>query len=720
MQSLNDPQKEAVETTEGPLLVLAGAGTGKTKVLTSRIAYIISNSLAYPSQILAVTFTNKAAREMQNRVNDMIASDGLNIGTFHSISTRILRSHIHLLDNAMNRNFNIIDQDEQIKLVKNIALQRNVDVKKYPPKLLHIIISKWKDQGITPEKINNSDTKSYESQIAHIIYQKYQQDLQESNVADFGDLLLYCNQLLINHPEILRYYQDKFKYILIDEYQDTNAVQYVWARMLASGHKNICCVGDDDQSIYSWRGAEVKNILRFEKDFPNAKIIKLEQNYRSSSYILKAASSIIKNNKNRHQKNLWTEKPSEEKIKIISCWNDKEEARFIATQVGNILNSGKYQANQIAILVRAGFQTRAFEEVFISNAMPYQIIGGLRFYERMEIRDLLAYIRLSINKNDNLAFERIINVPKRSIGNATLKRIKDYANINAISAFTALEKMLEHDEVKGKTKENLQHFVNLINQAYLGYEKDSAFDVTKFILNESGYLLALKEDKTEESRSRIENINEILKAIDEANNINEFIEHASLVMDNEVLESDFGGTIKIMTLHAAKGLEFDLVFLPGWEEGIFPHQKSLLEQGEKGLEEERRIAYVGVTRAKRELFITYAESRRVFAEILHSLPSRFLAEIPAEICLKISSSNQLNYLGSKHSFYFQNNNASAKTAQSIKTTTIQQLSEKRPGNKVNHKKFGNGIIVRKNGDNLDIVFEETGLKTIKENYVELI
>ncbi len=721
MQPLNPLQKEAVETTEGPLLVLAGAGTGKTKVLTSRIAYIISNNLAYPSQILAVTFSNKAAREMQNRINEIIASDGLNIGTFHSISTRILRSHIHLLDNGMNRNFNIIDQDEQIKLVKNIALENNIDIKKYSPKLLYVIISKWKDQGVIPKKISSSDITTPESQLAYLIYQKYQKILKESNVADFGDLLLYCNQLLINNPEVLKYYQSQFKYILIDEYQDTNAVQYVWARMLASDHKNICCVGDDDQSIYSWRGAEVKNILRFEKDFPNAKVIKLEQNYRSCSHILEAASSIIRNNKNRHHKNLWTETQTQEKIKIISCWNEKEEARFVANQVGKYINSKQYSAGQIAILVRAGFQTRTFEEVFISNAIPYQIIGGLRFYERMEIRDLLAYIRLAINKNDNLAFERVINVPKRSIGNATLKKIKDKAADYSVAAFSALEKMIENNEVKGKTKENLQHFVILINQASLRYTSESPFEVIKFILEKSGYLAALKEEKTEESKGRIENINEMLKAIDEAGNINEFVEYVSLVMDNDMLESDYGGTIKIMTLHAAKGLEFDIVFLPGWEEGIFPHQKSLLEQGDKGLEEERRIAYVGITRAKKELFITYAESRRIFAEILNSIPSRFLTEIPAEICLKISSSNQLNYLSSKHSFYFKNNtppNTYGPT--SSKLNPKNHSNEKRPGNRINHEKFGNGIIIRKNGDNLDIVFEKWGLKTIKESYIKLI
>ncbi len=713
MDILNLPQQEAVETTEGPVLVLAGAGTGKTKVLTSRIAYIIENNFAYPSQILAVTFTNKAAREMQERVNNLIPSEGLYIGTFHSIATRILRSHIHLLDNGMDRNFTIINQDDQIKLVKNIATQINIDIKKYPPKLIYSIISKWKDQGIKPDQINDSDVTNYEGRIAKDVYFQYQKQLQDSNVADFGDLLLYCNQILINNPEILEYYQDKFKYILIDEYQDTNSVQYIWARMLASKHKNICCVGDDDQSIYSWRGAEVKNILRFEHDFPSAKIIKLEQNYRYSSYILKAASCVISHNKNRHAKNLWTQREKEEKIKIVACSNEKEEARFVGSTVTNFLKSNKYLVNQIAILVRAGFQTRAFEEVFISNALPYQIIGGLRFYERMEIRDLLAYIRLSVNKNDNIAFERIINVPKRSIGDVTLKKIKNKALENGISAFNALEMMLKELEFKGKVQESLAHFVALINKAFDGYKDQKPYDVTKRILEESGYLQSLKEEKNDESRARIENINEMLRAIGDSGSINDFIEHASLVMDNEVLESDFGGTVKIMTLHAAKGLEFDLVFLPGWEEGIFPHQKAILEQGIKGLEEERRIAYVGITRAKKELFITYADSRRVFNEYSKSVPSRFLLEIPDEICHKISMMNKLNYLGSKHNFYFSNN-------QQFRKNSAEKFLDKRPGSKVEHAKFGQGIVVKKIGDSLDIVFEKNGFKTIKEDYVTLV
>lgn len=729
MQSLNSAQQVAVETIDGPLLVLAGAGTGKTRVLTQRIAHIITGGFARPDQILAVTFTNKAAREMFDRVNLLVDSLGLNIGTFHSICTKILRSHIQLLGNGMNRNFTIIDQDDQIKLIKNIAAELSIDIKKFPPKLLHVIINKWKDQGLFPERISKADLRNQEAELAFSVYKLYQQRIRESNNADFGDLLMYCNQMLMEHPDVLEHYQEKFRYVLIDEYQDTNTVQYLWARMLAGKHKNICCVGDDDQSIYSWRGADVRNILRFEKDFPNATIVKLEQNYRSKAHILQAAAAIISHNLNRHEKKLWTDQACSDKVNIVSCWNDKEEARFVASMVGSYMKAGTFKASQIAILVRAGFQTRAFEEVFISNAMPYQIIGGLRFYERMEIRDLLAYIRLSLNKNDNLAFERIINVPKRSIGDATLRKIKDVALERNISAFFALELMLEDGGLKGKVGESLNEFTKLINQAAVSYQSSSAFEVTKFLLEKSGYLPFLKEQKTDESRARIENLNEMLKAVDEAGDINQFIEHASLVMDNEVMESDFGGTVKIMTLHAAKGLEFDLVFLPGWEEGIFPHQKALVEQGEKGLEEERRIAYVGITRAKKELYITYAEKRRVFAESVYSLPSRFIAEIPANICHKFSSSNQLNFLGSKHNFYFQQHNDSyPKKAVEVEVLnrSCDNLSKHlkdgagKPGAKVSHVKFGSGIIIKRNGDILDIVFEKAGLKSIKEDYIKLL
>ncbi len=711
-EGLNEPQLLATRHTKGPILILAGAGTGKTKVLTHRIAHIIEQNLAHPYEILAVTFTNKAAKEMQDRITNIIHADGLNIGTFHSIAAKILRAHITFLGKDLTSNFTIINQDDQIRLVKNIALELNIDVKQYSAKMIHIIISKWKDQGLIPDKISESDFIAPAYKLAKLVYFEYQKQMHASNAVDFGDLLLYCNQLLINNADILEHYQNKFKYILVDEYQDTNAVQYVWVRMLASKHKNICCVGDDDQSIYSWRGAEVKNILRFEQDFPSAVVVKLEQNYRSTPYILSAASQIISHNKHRHSKKLWTDQKDGEKIKIISCWNDKEEARFITTEIAKFINNSKYTTNQIAILVRAGFQTRSFEETFISNALPYQIIGGLRFYERMEIRDLLAYIRLSINHNDTLALERIINVPRRSIGNVTLKKIKDFASEHEISVFAALKQMNEQNILKGKTRESLEEFTDLITICGQKYQHESAFEVTKFILEKSGYLAVLKEEKTDESRARIENINEMLRAIDEFNNVTEFVEHSSLVMDNESLESEFGGTVKIMTLHAAKGLEFDLVFLPGWEENIFPHQKAIAEEGDKGLEEERRIAYVGITRAKKELYITHSESRRIFAEFVKSIPSRFLSEIPSQLCTFTSSANKLNYLGSRHNFSMQ---PSGQKPNNIDTTPA-----KKPGSRIRHSKFGTGIIVRRTGDSLEIAFEKIGLKTIKEDYVELI
>lgn len=642
LDSLNEQQQKAVLHTEGALLLLAGAGTGKTKVLTSRIAHIIHKNFALAQNILAVTFTNKAAKEMAERVNSLINCAGLNIGTFHSMSAKILREQAEHLNLNLNSRFTIINHDDQLKLIKDIVKLKNIDSKKYVPKILHIIISRWKDQGLLPDKLSDSDIKLPIHKVTKLVYQDYQQNLLISNVVDFGDLLLYNNELFIKNPEILKYYQNKYRYILIDEYQDTNVVQYLWARMLASYSKNICCVGDDDQSIYGWRGAEVGNILRFEKDFPNSTVIKLEQNYRSTLPILAAASNVINNNKNRHSKTLWTDKDSGEKIKIVSCWSDKEEARFITSEIDQLVREGKYSAGNVAILVRAGFQTRSFEEAFINSAMPYKIIGGLRFYERMEIRDVLAYVRITLNQNDNLALERIINVPKRAIGNSTLGRIKTYASERNISTFSAIKQMLEGDQFKAKLHEALSDFVTKIDNWRLSYNTKAPLDVTKNILEQSGYLEMLQEEKTDEAVGRIENINEMLRAIAEFNDIHDFIEHSSLVMEHEILETNYGGSVTIMTLHAAKGLEFDLVFLPGWEEGVFPHQRSLDEDGEKGLEEERRIAYVGITRAKKDLYITYAESRKIFYEIVRSYPSRFIAEIPEEITIKTSSIKKYN------------------------------------------------------------------------------
>ncbi|WP_316353427.1 UvrD-helicase domain-containing protein [Candidatus Trichorickettsia mobilis] len=715
---LNDRQRAAVFHTEGPLLVLAGAGTGKTKVLTTRIANIINKQLAEPQNILAVTFTNKAAKEMHERICGMIDCYGLNIGTFHSIAAKILRSHISIFASNLSTNFTIIDQDEQTKLIKDIAIISGIDIKTYTPKLLQIIIARWKDQGLLPAKVSNSDLKSDVQKIAKNIYITYQNQLIAANAVDFGDLLLYNNELFINNPDLLKYYQNKFKYILIDEYQDTNAVQYLWTRMLASNSKNICCVGDEDQSIYSWRGAEISNIMRFSRDWDNATVIKLEQNYRSSSEILAAASGLINNNKNRHDKSLWTENNTGEKIKIISCWNDLEEARFVVSETEKLMSTCGYQANQVAILVRAGFQTRAFEEALINKLLPYQIIGGVRFYERMEIRDVLAYIRITLNDNDNLALERIINIPKRAIGNITLKTIKDYATTNNISMLYAIKQMLPQQIFKNKIQENLEQLTTQITNWAQRMQNESAVTVTSSILAESGYLEMLKQEKTEESRTRIENINEMLSAIAVANNIYEFLEHASLVMSNDSLASNFGGAISVMTLHAAKGLEFEVVFLPGWEEGIFPHQKSLTE--EKGLEEERRIAYVGITRAKKLLYITFAERRRMYNEILDSLPSRFLAEIAEEVCIRSSSTNQLNYLGKRSGIsqsYKENKfNQLLKPPEHLLTNEQNML---RPGSKVTHIKFGTGVVIRQIDDVLEVVFaNDKTIKKIKKDFLQ--
>ncbi len=629
---------QAVLHTEGPLLLLAGAGTGKTKVLTSRIVHILRQNLAQSYNILAVTFTNKASKEMSDRVSQMVDSTGITIGTFHAIASRILRQQVEHLGLPLNQRFNIINADDQLKLLKDILKQQGVDLQKFPHKLVHVIIARWKDSGMLPSKISESDIKSAIDKVASTAYISYQDALLSSNLVDFGDLLLYNNELFIHNPNILRYYQDKFKYIFVDEYQDTNTTQYLWVRMLADLTKNICVVGDDDQSIYGWRGADVGNILRFTKDFANAKTIKLEQNYRSSAEILKAASSLIHHNKIRHDKTLWTEQVHGEKVKIISCFDDRDEARYITNEIKKNINK-KYIGSQVAILVRAGFQTRSFEEVFISNALAYKIVGGFRFYERMEIRDMLAYVRLTLNHSDNLAFERIINVPKRSIGASMLLKIKEFSVENKLSMFDATSLMLDQKIFKPKIRENLFNFVHNIKTWREKFVSDKPHNITELLLKDSGYLQMLRDEKTDEATSRIENIYEMLRAIADFPNIAEFMEHASLVMDNDALADDLGGSVTIMTLHAAKGLEFDLVFIPSMEEGIFPHQRAIDQDGQKGIEEERRIAYVGITRARKELYLTFAERRRMFYETCYNAPSRFIAEIPDHISIKKSSNS---------------------------------------------------------------------------------
>jgi DNA helicase II / ATP-dependent DNA helicase PcrA len=704
---LNSPQKEAVLATEGPVLVLAGAGTGKTRVLTTRIANIIHLNLASYSEILAVTFTNKAAKEMQERIHALCPEiPYINAGTFHSIAAKILRQHADFA--GLLPSYNIIDQDDQLKVIKTILDEQGLDKKEVPPKIIQYIISRWKDLGIWYDQISNSDIKSDMHKIAKGVYRTYQEKLTSSNLCDFGDLLLLNVRIFLQNPDILQRIQNKYKYVLIDEYQDTNPVQYLWARLLADKHKNICCVGDDDQSIYSWRGAEVENILRFGKDFPGAKIIALEQNYRSTPYILKAASSLIKNNTTRHTKELWTSKEEGEKISVISCFNEKEEAKFIANYIIN--SKDKIKPYEIAILVRAGFQTRNFEEAFINSGIQYRIIGGLRFYERMEIKDIVSYIRIIINPKDDVAFERIINVPKRSIGPSTLRLIKEYSVRNELSYFEATHKMLTENIFKNKVAGEISKFCDfIINKSTEITKPHLPADFVKSITEYSGYKDMLKQEKTEESRARLDNLNELIRATGEYESIQGFLEHVSLVMDKES-RSDASSEVNLMTVHASKGLEFDLVFMPGMEEGLFPNQKTLTEEGAKGLEEERRIAYVAMTRAKKTLIMLHAESRRIYNEFVSSLPSRFLKELPEESLYKTSSTKFFNMISVK--------NIHKKF--SPEKLDIDHEDKMRPGCRVEHSKFGKGIVLKKSLDNLEVFFDNNGIKTIKESFLKPI
>ena len=704
--TLNSKQLEAVKSTDGPLLVLAGAGTGKTRVLTHRIAYIVSENLAYANEILAVTFTNKAANEMKERVGNLIDSFGLNIGTFHSIAAKILRSHAEYFN--LTSAFTIIDSDDQIRLIKTILKEHEIDNKSYSPRIIHSIISRWKDMGLVPEKISDSDIKTKFDKVANEIYSFYQMKLVESNAVDFGDILLYITELFLSQPDIARIYQNKFKYVLIDEYQDVNAVQYIWLRIIANKYQNICCVGDDDQSIYSWRGAEVENILKFEKDFPQAKIVKLEQNYRSTTPILEVASSLINNNNLRHSKTLWTDHPQGGKVKVIKCFNDKEEAKLITLEIKILLKQNKLIDN-IAVLVRTTFQTRIIEDEFIGSNISYKIIGGMKFYERAEIKDVIAYIRLTMNHCDNLAFERIINVPKRGFGPVYLNNIREFAAQNSCSLFDALKSMLEQNLIKRSLKKLSQDFINNIMcySERFSNTNDIYKDLQGF-LHEIGYIPMLQEQKTEEAKSKLDNIYEMLKAITEYKSLEGFIEHILLVAYQEN-RSEVKHKIYLMTLHASKGLEFDAVFMPGFEEGIFPHQRTIDDSGAKGIEEERRIAYVGITRAKQILYILHSESRRVFGAFNYSTPSRFLSELPAKHIERYSSHSFLTKIERKNN------------TQNIIASHIPQYQpdDIKVGSKISHKAFGSGVLIGKYDDIYDIAFDEVGIKKIKKDFVEV-
>ena len=628
LKNLNEQQKEAVSYLNGPLLIVAGAGSGKTKVLTSRIAHIIKQKKAFPNQIIAVTFTNKAAKEMQNRVSKILKKEAIGLswlGTFHSISAKLLRKHAPAV--GLQSNYSIIDQDDQVRLVKNICKAENIDIKKISPKYILSIIDNWKNKGWYPEDVILKKKDVLEKGFLKI-YKIYQSKLMDLNACDFGDLILHCVKIFEKNSDIRKLYSKNFKYILVDEYQDTNLIQSKWLNYLAEYNENICCVGDDDQSIYSWRGAEIKNFLKFDKIYENTKIIRLEKNYRSTQNILSVASKLIENNQNRVGKKLYTNSDNGELVSLNCYKNGRDEATGVGDRIEKLKK--KYSLNNISILVRAIFQTREFEERFLKIGLPYRIIGGIKFYERAEIKDCIAYLRIIHQAQDDLSFERIINVPKRSIGDSTIKQINEYAKKNELSLEVASKKLLENNKIKPKTKIGLSSFLNLIEK----WRND--FNVKKFghikllqtILDESGYSQMLKNKKDLENENRLENIKELLNAMKEFDNLESFLEHVALA--TSIDKNWEGQKVNLMTIHASKGLEFDVVFLPGWEEGLFPHQKSIEEKGEKGLEEERRLAYVGITRAKKLVNISFSMNRFYQGDWIDSMASRFIDELPNE------------------------------------------------------------------------------------------
>ena len=627
LKNLNENQRKSVINLDGPCLIVAGAGSGKTRVLTTRVAHIIKERKAWPNQILCVTFTNKAAREMQIRVSKLLYKQATAIpwlGTFHSISAKILRKHAAAVN--LNSNFTIIDRDDQLRLIKNICKAENIDIKKLSPQFIIAIIDKWKNKGLFPNNVVTKKGEIWEKGILNV-YKIYQEKILALNACDFGDLILHCVSIFENKQDILKIYSNNFKYILVDEYQDTNFIQSKWLNLLANKHKNICCVGDDDQSIYSWRGAEIKNFLNFDKIFKNAKKIKLEQNYRSTQNILSAASVLIANNQGRLGKKLWTDGEDGELVKLSCYKNGKDEAINISDIIEKKLKKN-FSYNNIAILVRAIFQTREFEERFLKIGVGYRIVGGTKFYARSEIKDSVAYLRIIFQKKDDLAFERIVNTPKRSVGDTTIKQISEYAKKYKLCLEDASLKMIEMNEIKPKAKIGLLTILNLISKWRKDLFSKKHVELMQIILDESGYSEMLKNKKDIESEGRLENIKELLRGMREFENLESFLEHVALATS---IDEDWEGKkINLMTMHAAKGLEFDIVFLPGWEEGLFPHQKSLEEKGDLALEEERRLAYVAITRAKKRAYISFSMNRFYQGDWIENLASRFIDELPKE------------------------------------------------------------------------------------------
>ena len=730
---LNDPQKEAVYHTQGPILVLAGAGTGKTGVLTTRLIRLLIEKIALPGEILSVTFTNKAANEMRERITNQIGdmSSGLKwLGTFHSVGAQILRFHPNKL--GLENDFIILDTDDQVRLLKQIIKDENIDDKRWPAKQLLNLIDKWKNKGLYPEDISSNDGDYFANGKGHLLYKIYRERLKYFNAVDFGDLILESIRLFENNQDILESYQNRFKYILVDEYQDTNVSQYKLLKLLTGKYQNICCVGDDDQSIYSWRGAEISNILRFEKDFPEAKTIRLEENYRSTGHILTAASKLIENNESRLGKTLWTNSGEGEKITVKSNWDGEEEARQITSELEK-LSLKNYNLDETAILVRASFQMREFEDRFISVGLPYKVIGGPRFYERKEIRDVNAYLRLATQPNDSLALERIINTPKRGIGETSVKKIRDRSKENNKPLIESIKELIDEKSFKGKTADSLDKLVKLVFHWNQLIKEEDKVDIAEIIIEDSGYLEMLRNDKSLTAEGRVENVYELFRSLEPFESIKAYLEHISLVM--EIDSNQYGKKVSLMTLHAAKGLEFDYVFLPGWEEGVFPNQRAVDEGGLEALEEERRLAYVGVTRAKKKASIYYAANRRMHNQWISSIPSRFVTELPEENI----ETDLSNYAGEKELFkeqeYIDFDQSEYETPgwerarfESKSRTIEHKNSENYVVNdspfelneNVTHKKFGKGIILSIDGKKLTINFGSKGTRKVMENFVEKV
>ena len=745
LAKLNPPQREAVLTTEGPVLMLAGAGTGKTAALTARMAQIIAQRRAWPSEILCVTFTNKAAREMRERVGHLIgpAVEGMPwLGTFHAIAAKMLRRHAELA--GLQSNYTIIDTDDQLRLLKQLIQAEGLDDKRWPPKLLAGLIDRWKNRGLGPEDLDAVENEAYANGRGTQFYRLYQDRLKTLNACDFGDLLLHMLAIFRKHRDVLEQYQNRFKYIMVDEYQDTNSVQYLWLRLLAQGiegrRHNICVVGDDDQSIYSWRGAEVANILRFEKDFPGAKVIRLEQNYRSTPHILGAASGLIDENTERLGKQLWTETTGGDKVRVIGVWDAPEEARRVGEEIERLEREG-LPLDRIAILVRAQFQTREFEDRFIAIGLAYRIIGGFRFYERAEIRDALAYLRLIAQPADDLAFERIYNTPKRGLGDKTLEKLHRFARAQAIPLAAAALAITDSDELPAKARNTLLGLMRDITRWRDLAPTTTPAELARTMLDESGYTAMLLADRSTESAGRLENLTELARAMEDYESLGDFLEHVSLVMDNEA--NNDAEKVTIMTMHAAKGLEFDQVFLPGWEEGVFPSQRSLDEGGLASLEEERRLAYVAITRARRSCTILHAANRRIYGQWTSSLPSRFIGELPPEHVL--SENTMTGGASLWRAQWSERDDPFAHVAQNrsprtdargpgwqrasttpqppravIKNPAILGAKPRldiKPGDRVFHEKFGHGIVSAQEGNKLEIDFESAGHKRVLDSFV---